>query len=83
MTRMRVSTTVDADLLDRARLAHGGTTDAALFDSAMRAFLAARRAAEIDASYERYVSMPMETADEWGDLEAFRRSLAELRADSA
>jgi hypothetical protein len=42
-----VSTTVDADLLDGARRARSGATDAALIDEALAALLARDRAAEL------------------------------------
>jgi len=50
MSRTRLSTTVDADLLESARRARSGTTDAALIDEALAALLARHRAAELDAS---------------------------------
>jgi hypothetical protein len=49
MARIRLSTTVDASLLEAARVLHSGTTDAALVDDALRALLARNRAQEIDA----------------------------------
>ena len=74
MSRVRVSTTVDGDLLARARdlLAH--RTDAALLDEALRALLARHRAAEIDAMYEAYDRHPLDEPDEWGDLASFREA---------
>lgn len=76
MPRVRVSTTVDAGLLERARAVGAGSTDAALLDEALHAFLARHRAAEIDASYEAYDEHPLDEPDEWGDLAAFRRAAA-------
>ena len=72
MPRVRVSTTVDADLLSRARLARRGATDAALMDEALEALLARDRAAEIDRSYAAYDERPLDEPDEWGDLRSFR-----------
>lgn len=73
MNRQRVSTTVDADLLARARAAHRGSTDAALLDAALAALLDRHRAAEIDARYAAaYAAHPIDEPDEWGDLSAFR-----------
>ena len=72
MPRIRISTTVDADLLAQARERHGGETDAALVDAALRAFLAHHRAAEIDASYAAYEDQPLSQPDEWGDLASWR-----------
>jgi hypothetical protein len=51
MPRVRLSTTVDRDLLDRARSTVGAITDASLVDTALRALLDRRRAAEIDEAY--------------------------------
>lgn len=51
MARTRLSTTVDAVLLDDARRARSEGTDAALIDAALGALLARDRAAEIDARY--------------------------------
>jgi antitoxin MazE5 len=72
MNRVRVSTTVDADLLGRARKATRNLNDAALVDAALEALLARRRAAELDASYAVYDEVPLDTPDEWGDLASFR-----------
>ena len=76
MSRVRVSTTVDRDLLDSARRACGAATDAALFDEALHALLARRRAGEIDAAYAAYDEHPLSEADEWGDLQSFREAAA-------
>jgi len=51
MARARISTTVDKQLLDRARLARADANDAELIDEALAALLARDRAAEIDAAY--------------------------------
>lgn len=74
MTRTRVSTTVDQTLLAEARAARQGLNDAALIDEALGALLARNRRAEIDASYSAYDENPIESADEWGDLDAWRRA---------
>ena len=74
MARVRVSTTVDEQLLATARRAHAGLTDSALIDEALAALLARRRAAEIDDAYARYDEVPLEAADEWGDLASFREA---------
>lgn len=77
MTRIRLSTTVDATLLEAARSARAGSTDAALVDEALAALLARNRKAEIDASYAAaYEEHPLAEPDEWGDLESFRRAAA-------
>ena len=74
MARTRLSTTVDASLLDSARRLRSGSTDAALVDEALAALLARHRSAEVDASYTAYDEHPLEEPDEWGDLASFRRS---------
>lgn len=76
MTRTRLSTTVDAHLLDGARKSRSGVTDAALIDEALRALLARHRAAEIDASYAAYDQHPADEPDEWGDLTSWRKAAA-------
>ena len=76
MSRIRVSTTVDSELLAQARETLGGTTDAALLDEALRALLARHRAAEVDAQYAAYDEHPRDAADEWGDLQSFREAAA-------
>ena len=76
MSRIRVSTTVDGELLAQARKTLGGTTDAALLDEALRALLARHRAVEIDAQYAAYEEHPLDEADEWGDLQSFREAAA-------
>jgi Bacterial antitoxin of type II TA system, VapB len=76
MARTRLSTTVDADLLQEARRVRSGATDAALIDEALEALLARHRAAEVDASYAAYERHPLDEPDEWGDLASFRRAAA-------
>lgn len=70
-----MSTTVDADLLERARKA-SGKSDSAMVDEALAALLARHRAAEVNASYAAYDEHPLEEPDEWGDLASFRRAVA-------
>ena len=72
MARVRVSTTVDEQLLARARAARSGLADSALIDEALAALLARHRRAEIDAAYAAYDRVPVDTDDEWGDLGSFR-----------
>lgn len=74
MARVRVSTTVDEQLLASARRARSELNDAALLDTALEALLARERAAELDASYEAYDSVPIESTDDWGDLASFREA---------
>ena len=74
MSRIRVSTTVDKDLLSEARALKIGSTDAALLDEALKALLASHRAGEIDAAYAAYDRHPLQEPDAWGDLAAFREA---------
>jgi hypothetical protein len=74
MARVRVSTTVDEDLLAHARRVRSELADSALIDEALSALVARHRAAEIDAAYAAYDETPLDEPDEWGDLDAFRRA---------
>lgn len=76
MSRIRLSTTVDADLLERARCLHDAATDAGLIDEALSALVERHRTAEVDASYAAYDEHPLDEPDEWGDLASFRRAAA-------
>ncbi|TAM90944.1 MAG: DUF2191 domain-containing protein [Jatrophihabitans sp.] len=76
MTRIRLSTTVDATLLAAARRASAGRSDARMVDAALEALLARSRAAEIDASYAAYDEHPLSEPDVWGDLATFREVAA-------
>jgi hypothetical protein len=76
MSRMRVSTTVDEDLLTSARRLRTASTDAALLDEALAVLLARHRAADIDAAYAAYDEHPLEQPDAWGDLASFREAAA-------
>lgn len=72
MPRVRVSTTVDERLLGAARALRADSSDAALIDEALRALLTQNRAAVIDAAYDVYDAVPLDTPDRWGDLASFR-----------
>jgi len=74
MNRTRLSTTVDAELLEGARSLRSGATDAALIDAALEALLVRHRSAEVNASYAAYDEHPADEADEWGDLASFRQA---------
>jgi hypothetical protein len=76
MNRIRLSTTVDAELLQSARNLGLGSTDATLVDEALRALLVRHRSAEVDASYAAYDDHPVDEPDEWGDLASWRRAAA-------
>lgn len=72
MARVRISTTVDGQLLAAARQSYAEVNDAALIDEALAALLARSRAVEIDAAYAAYDRLPLDAGDEWGDLASFR-----------
>jgi hypothetical protein len=72
MTRARISTTVDGELLATARRSRSGVPDSALIDEALVALLAQHRGAEIDAAYAAYDTHPLDEDDDWGDLASFR-----------
>jgi hypothetical protein len=72
MSRVRVSTTVDGELLESARRLRVNVNDATLLDEALRALVAINRAGEIDAAYAAYDVAPIDGADEWGSLNEFR-----------
>ena len=72
MARVRVSTTVDEELLATARRARSGLADSALIDEALVALLSRNRAAEVDAAYAVYDNLPLDESDEWGSLASFR-----------
>jgi hypothetical protein len=74
MARIRISTTVDEQLLTSARRARAELADSALIDEALGALLARNRAVEIDAAYAAYDSSPLDSPDEWGDLASFREA---------
>jgi len=76
MPRVRISTTVDQQLLKQAREVKAGAPDSALVDDALAAFLARHRAAEVDAAYAAYDDYPLDEDDEWGDLASFRAAAA-------
>ena len=76
MSRVRVSTTVDEQLLAGARRALDGQPDAVVIDEALRSLLLRHRAAQFDAEYAAYDDHPIEEPDAWGDLASFRAAAA-------
>jgi Arc/MetJ family transcription regulator len=76
MARTRVSTTVDDELLTRAREVTGARSDSVLFDQALDALVDIHRREEIDRAYAAYDEHPVDEADEWGDLGSFRSAAA-------
>ncbi|QGN58731.1 antitoxin MazE5 [Nostocoides sp. HKS02] len=76
MAKARLSTTVDSELLNRARTVHGKHTDASLLEAALTAYLAQHRDAEIDAAYAKaYAEHPIDEPDAWGDLASWSDAL--------
>lgn len=74
--RVRLSTTVDPELLEQARALNHGDTDASLVEAALRAFLDAHRRASVDEAYDAaYREHPVGQADEWGDLASFGKAV--------
>ena len=77
MSRTRLSTTVNKELLDNARALRPDLTDARVIDEALEALLVRHRSAEVDASYAvAYEDHPIDEPDEWGDLASFRQAAA-------
>jgi len=75
MTRTRLSTTVDPELLAQARRLRVGATDARIIDDALMALVARHRASTTDALYAAaYDAHPLDEPDEWGDLASFREA---------
>jgi hypothetical protein len=74
--RVRVSTTVDEELLAEARGLSPHASDAAVLDAALAALVARHRRAEVDAAYAAYDEHPLTEPDEWGDLASFRAAAA-------
>lgn len=77
MARVRISTTVDQDLLEDARRRRSPASDAELIDDALSVLIARDRSAEIDALYaSAYGAHPLDESDEWGDLASFREAVS-------
>ena len=77
MARIRVSTTVDGELLAQARGLRRGATDSALLDEALRALVARHRAGEIDAAYRPRTTSTRSTSPTSGAI--WRRSATRPR----
>ena len=76
MSRIRISTTVDGDLLAEARRLRSQSNDATLLDEALRSLVASNRSGEIDAAYAAYDLFPLDQPDDWGSLTEFRNAAA-------
>jgi predicted aconitase len=70
MARVRISTTVDSNLLDAAQRGRR-LRSSELVEEALRALVNQHERIEVDASYEAYDYHPLEEPDEWGDLESW------------
>jgi hypothetical protein len=77
MARVRVSTTVNGELLANARRLRSKLPDSALIDEALAALLARHRQVEMDAAYSAYDEHPLHEDDAWGDLASFRTAAGE------
>ena len=80
MAKLRLSTTVDEDLLTRARALCPDCTDASMIEGALEALLKDASAGPRSTKLRRraYAEHPFDEPDEWGDLaswgEAARRT---------
>jgi len=80
MAKVRLSTTVDRELLARARELGPHQSDASLVERALRALLDAHRATQIDAAYAAaYAERPLDVPDDWGDLASFSEAIGKQR----
>lgn len=75
MSRVRISTTVDEDMLAEVRSLVGGN-DASVVEAAFAALIASHRAAQHDAAYATYEDVPLDQPDAWGDLASWRDAAA-------
>ena len=72
MAKVRISTTVDGDLLQQARACCDGAKDASVMERALKALVAEHRATEIDRRIDSaYREHPLDEPDEWGDLASY------------
>jgi hypothetical protein len=78
MAKRRVSTTVDEDLLARARALDPAGTDASMLEQALRALIERNRRAQVDAAYvTAFAEHPLEEPDDWGDLASFGEAVSQ------
>jgi hypothetical protein len=71
MSRERLRSTVDVELMSAARQLEVWPNDRSLLEAALRALLSVHRREEIDARYAAYEEYPLSEGDEWGDLASF------------
>lgn len=76
MTKLRLSTTVDRELLTRARGIDPAGSDASMLEQALLALIDLHRRVEIDALYDKaWSDHPIDEPDEWGDLASFSEAV--------
>jgi hypothetical protein len=81
MPRIRVSTTVDTELLARARAHRQGIKDAELLDEALGLLVAQERRVETDRAIARgYEQHPFDEPDEWGSLAEWVDGVHDVKA---
>lgn len=76
MARTRITTTVDETILNKARSLNDGVNDATLIDQALNALIASNRTSEIDKTHSAYDEYPIDTEDDWVNLQSFREAAA-------
>ncbi|WP_404384946.1 antitoxin MazE5 [Knoellia locipacati] len=77
MARIRVSTTVDDELLRAARRTMPEARDSSLLEAALESLIRAHRSTEIDGAYaDAYSRLPLDQPDEWGDLAGWRAAVS-------
>jgi hypothetical protein len=75
--RVRINTSVDRALLERARRARPGVSDAELIDEALTMLPGRDDVNDLDWAYARaYAAHPLDEPDEWGNLASFRDVVA-------
>jgi hypothetical protein len=80
MSKLRLNTIVDEELLTRARALCPDRTDTSMIEEALQALLMSRRKAEIDAAYlAAYAAHPFDEPDEWGDVTSWTEAVGRAR----
>lgn len=70
--KVRISTTVDEDLLAAARACCDHAKDSSVLEKALTALVAEHRAAQIDRRIDiAYRDLPIDRPDVWGSLDTF------------
>lgn len=72
MAKVRISTTVDASLLDQARACCEGARDSSVLEAALEALIARHRGAAFDRRIDAaYRELSFDQPDQWGDMGTF------------